>query len=177
MQFLVFYTHTDTYNSSFVSRLFPIIKLASTLTRDVFMSVFYHFDHIKSIHCSYSITAPIAPVHANDEWIVMNFLKIQIYKRWLDHTLLIIHGNTSYSLSCCQWSSKTQQYQYQNSKHLHNESRHLYNTVFFHEIFVNACNMAMANINIIVVNWKTVDISIEPSLLHVINCDISWNIT
>lgn len=45
------------------------------------MSVFYHFDHIKSIHYSYSITAPITPVRANDEWIVMNFMKIQIYKR------------------------------------------------------------------------------------------------
>ena len=42
------------------------------------------------------IAVPITSVHANNEWTVIKFIKIQINKRWPNHALLIIHGYKLY---------------------------------------------------------------------------------
>lgn len=97
----------------------------------------FPFDHIKyfqvpffhSIRNTYftnwivgSVTTTITPVHPNDAWIVMKFIRIQINKLWTHHARLTINGYTLYSY----WSSKSSQHQHQNNKRLLSKFKHLY---------------------------------------------------
>ena len=97
----------------------------------------FPFDHMKYFQVPFShfirniyftnwivgrITTTITPVHPNDAWIVMKFIRIQINKLWTHRAWLTINGYTLYSY----WSSKSSQHQHQNNKRLLSKFKHLY---------------------------------------------------
>ena len=79
-------------------RYFPLILLND------FMINCSIFEHMYTMCILFNKTVPITPVHADDECIVVKFIRIQTNRHWFEHVLIIIHRQTMVSgflLSVC----------------------------------------------------------------------------